>query len=162
MGCGKSTLGRALSSRWGYSFFDTDSAFERFYQKSIAQFICENGQHAFRHAERTILEHTFTLEQAIISTGGGLPCFFDNMQQINRHGLSVYIRLSPAALYSRLSQSPKERPLICGLDQEQLRHYVTRELNSREAYYRLAHTIISGLNIKAEDLDRMITAHLQK
>lgn len=162
MGSGKSTLGKKLSSRLGYSFFDTDHLFERRFQRGIGDFINTRGESAFRKAEQEILRGTFSLQQAVISTGGGLPCYFDNMDQINRHGLSIYIYLPPSALYSRLSRSKYQRPLISGLTGEQLLTYITRELDSREAIYRLAHIRVSGISLNAKDLETLLKDYLRK
>src|SRR5476651_2201785 len=79
MGSGKTTLGRRLAARLGYEFIDLDQVFEEKEGITIAQYFTYYGEDAFRKEESAILKQTHYPEKAVISTGGGLPCFFDNM-----------------------------------------------------------------------------------
>lgn len=90
MGCGKTTLGRKLATRLGYTFYDLDHLLEEQAGMSVAEYFSSFGETAFRLAESEILKNTSYGENAVISTGGGLPCFFDNMDWMKAHGITLY------------------------------------------------------------------------
>ncbi|MBR0335770.1 MAG: shikimate kinase, partial [Alistipes sp.] len=94
MGCGKSTVGRKISRFAHLRFVDTDTMVEQHEGATVADVITYQGEEYFRKAERKVLEDTATMENVIISTGGGLPIWGDNMERISQLGLSVYLRRS--------------------------------------------------------------------
>ena len=98
MGVGKTTLGKALADRTGLSFIDLDLFIEGRYRKTIRQIFEAEGEEAFREIERKALHEVAEFEDIILSTGGGTPCFFDNMTYMNRVGTTVYLKASPEAL----------------------------------------------------------------
>ena len=111
MGSGKTTLGRKLASKMGYEFIDLDHKLEQQVELSIAEYFSFFGEDAFRKLESTVLKKTPYPENVIISTGGGLPCYFDNMDWMKANGKVVYIKLSPKTLADRLESGKEERPL---------------------------------------------------
>jgi len=112
MGCGKTTLGRKLANRLGYDFMDLDHILEAKEGMTIAEYFAKHGEDAFRRLESEVLKHTRYPEHAVVSTGGGLPCFFDNIGWMNAHGKTIYIKLSPKTLADRLEKEKEERPLL--------------------------------------------------
>lgn len=149
MGAGKTTLGRALADRLGVTFIDLDNYIEERYRKSISQIFAEKGEDGFRDIERRMLHEVAEFEDVIISTGGGTPCFFDNMDYMNQMGLTVYLQASLERLYIRLSIARKQRPLIKDKSDEELREFIAQQLAKREPYYsRAAHTFMAD---KLED-----------
>lgn len=152
MGCGKSTIGRKLAVKTGYDFIDLDKMIEGRTGVSIADYFKYHGEHAFRELERDSLQKTDFPEKAIIATGGGAPCFFDNMDWMNSHGQTVYINLTPQTLADRLEHGKAERPLISRFNQEELVEFITDKLKAREVFYTQAQHDLNGIGLTSEKL----------
>ena len=82
MASGKSNLGQLLAEKLGYSFIDLDYLFEERFRISVLDFFEKYDEDGFRKIERSILHETLEQDDVVISTGGGTPCFFDNMHFI--------------------------------------------------------------------------------
>ena len=104
MGCGKSTIGRTLAKQLGVRFLDMDTLLEQRCGKSVAEIFTETGETGFRQSEREVLAELTSEREAIVATGGGAPCFFDNMETMNRAGLTVYFKMSPEKLAAAARQ----------------------------------------------------------
>lgn len=152
MGAGKTTLGKKLAHKLGYSFHDLDKIFEYKYKTSVDLFFGKYDEAAFRKIEHDLLLSTFTLENSVISTGGGTPCFHNNMNLINQNGISIYIKLSPEAIFNRLITAKKRRPLIANKSEEELMLFIKEKLREREAFYNMANYTISGISVKVDDI----------
>jgi shikimate kinase len=139
MGVGKSTLGKQLANALGYSFQDTDTQLTYIEGRSIEHIFEMEGEAYFREAEQHILHQTASQHQTVIATGGGMPCFFDNMDWINNHGKSIYLDANPAFIISRVGHNTDKRPLLKGKDTGELLPFITQMLAEREPYYRMAH-----------------------
>lgn len=147
MGSGKSTFGKRLASHMGVDFIDLDLLFEETYRIGIADFFAKYGEPVFRKMEHELLVKNLVLEQTVVSCGGGTPCFFDNMEMMNSRGITVYLRLSPAALATRLQNSRRKRPLIETLPGDDLVQKITLHLAEREAFYNQARLIVEGISV---------------
>jgi len=147
MGSGKTTAGKKMAALLNSSFTDLDNLVEREAVTTISELFNE-GEEKFREAERRALHGTAEIASGVISTGGGTPCFYDNMDWMNAHGITVYLRLDPESLCHRLLSSKRPRPLISGKSPEQLKQYITETLKEREKFYRQARYMVRG-----EDLD---------
>ncbi|MFI3330334.1 MAG: shikimate kinase [Rikenellaceae bacterium] len=157
MGCGKSTIGKKLSSLLGWKFVDMDHAIEQEQGMSIAQIFEQKGELAFREMEREWLKKQAVGENEIVATGGGVPCFNGNMELINSLGLSVYLKLEATKFTTRISLRGREkRPLLRGMNDEQLTNFVTEKLKEREPYYEKAKILID-INGRS---DEYITSHI--
>ena len=158
MGCGKTTLGKRLAAALGFAFIDLDGFIEEKYHKSVADIFAEMGQDKFREMEKNALSEVAEFEKTVIATGGGAPCFFDNIDTMNGAGLSVYIKLSPEQLATRLENSRAgKRPLIAGKSGEELRSFITDGLLQREKFYLQARLIVAGSD---DDIIRKISQSL--
>ena len=152
MGSGKTTLAKKLASKLELPFIDTDDEIVKQIGMSITEYFQLHGEEKFRELERKQLLKT-AQQNAIVSTGGGSPCFFDNMQWMNENGISVYLQMSPKSLFDRLSQSkPNKRPILIGKTEEELFNFITEKLTEREPFYQQAHLIIDHINTPIDDL----------
>jgi len=150
MGCGKTTFGKRLANKLAYNFIDLDKVIEENAGISIPEFFKQFGEEAFRRKESEIIKTTAFPENSIIATGGGAPCFFDNMDWMNANGTTVYISLTPKALASRLESATEERPVLQGKKGEELEAFIAGKLAEREPFYSKAAIIAEGINISAE------------
>lgn len=146
MGSGKSTVGKKLSKRLGFSFIDLDSAIELAEERTVSEIFTDEGESYFRNIEADVLRDSSKKSDTVISCGGGTPCFNENMDFMNNTGQTVYLEMTAAALMSRLINSRNKRPLIAGLDDSELDHFIRRSLAEREKWYRMSMHIIDGLN----------------
>ncbi|MBU2651237.1 MAG: shikimate kinase [Bacteroidetes bacterium] len=153
MGAGKTTIGRRLASRLNYDFYDTDLYFEEKYHYSIQNFFAHFGEEKFREMERDILHEVISITQnAVISTGGGTPCFYGNMDVMKNSGLTVYLRMKQGALKHRLEHSKRRRPGLDTLNEPELIAYIEKLMSFREKFYESAHISVDGENCKIDDM----------
>jgi shikimate kinase len=141
MGSGKSTLGRALAEKAGYRFIDMDERFEQEAGVDIPEFFCHSGEDEFRQKEHEMLKSLVKEEDAVIATGGGTPCHFDNMEMMNAAGITVYLKVSADELYRRLKDSADERPLLRDVIPAGLKAFIAGHLKERERYYLKARIV---------------------
>ena len=158
MGAGKTTLGKALADLTGLSFLDLDLFIEGRYRKTIRQIFDEEGEDAFREIERRALHEVAEFEDVILSTGGGTPCFFDNMTYMNSVGTTVYLQASPEALTERISLCKHSRPAVRHLDGEARAAFVRDALTRRTPFYERAHLTFDVERL-ATDNDTNDAAH---
>ena len=149
MGAGKSTAARRLANRLGWEVADTDAMFEEKYRISVNDFFSKYDENLYRKKlESEILKSTESLENVVVSTGGGTACFYDNMAWMNAHGLTVFLSISPKAAVDRLLISKKKRPLAQGKTEAELLEYVEQHYAARLPFYEQA-----KITAKAENLD---------
>ncbi|MGV8877852.1 MAG: shikimate kinase [Sphingobacteriaceae bacterium] len=152
MGCGKTTLGRKLASKLEGEFVDLDHLIEAKEGITIGEYFSAYGEDQFRKLESAVLKETPYSSNAIISTGGGVPCFFDNMDWMNEQGITVYIKLPAAVLASRLEQDNNQRPVLQANKGEALIAFIEQKLMAREPFYQRAKLIINGLDLTTDKL----------
>lgn len=145
MGSGKTTIGKLVAEKLGYGFVDMDSHIENKYFNTISQIFAELGEEQFRLMEQRCLHEVSEFEDVIISTGGGAPCFFDNMEYMKSKGLTIYLKLTASELAERLESSQaNKRPLIAGRNGDELRDFIADGLVRRETFYSQAVHALSG------------------
>lgn len=160
MGSGKTTLGKRLATRLGYDFIDLDHFFEALHHTTIAEYFIKHGEGGFRLGESALLKTMDYPAKCIISTGGGLPCFFDNMEWMNANGQTVYIKLNAKVLAARLENAKEERPLLREKHGDALIAFIDEKLAEREHYYSQAHLVVSDMNLSAEKLELLLAGDL--
>ena len=148
MGAGKTTAAKRLAQRLGWEVADTDALFEEKYKISVDDFFQKYDEPLYRKLESEVLKNTENLKNTVISTGGGTACYFDNMDWMNQHGLTVFMRISPQAAVDRVLHSRHKRPLVRGKSEEELMEYVEWHYASRLQFYEQAQ-----ITVKSEDFD---------
>lgn len=138
MGAGKTTLGKAFAREMHVSFIDLDWYIEERFHKTIRELFTERGEASFRELERNMLHEVGEFEDVIISTGGGTPCFFDNMDFMNSCGQTVFLDVDPDILFRRLRVATHQRPILQGKTDEELRAFIVEALEKRLPHYSQA------------------------
>ena len=141
MGSGKSYTGKQLASLLDRPFYDLDELIEHQAGKTIKQIFEDDGEDRFRQLEHESLLATLHLPASVIATGGGTPCFHDNMEWMNKHGLTIYLKTPTAILSERLVGQRAHRPLLRTLSEDELRHYIEELVAKRLSFYEMAHVI---------------------
>jgi shikimate kinase len=160
MGCGKTTIAKKLATRLSYQLVDLDLEIEKALGQSVASYFAEHGEAAFRQQESNLLKSFPYAAQAVIATGGGVPCFFDNMEWMNANGITVYIDMPPVALAKRLAGGKAKRPLIKDLDDAGLISFIEQKLQERTGFYEKAQLKANGINLTAEGLHTQLLSRL--
>lgn len=144
MGSGKSTLGKPIARALNYNFIDLDSYIEQKESLSVAEIFAQKGEKIFRELENYYLCQVSQLDDVVISTGGGTPCFSGNMELMKRSGQTIYLQHEPRTLASRLINAKTKRPLIEGKTPEELIRYIESTLAEREQYYNQAQIVVAN------------------
>lgn len=162
MGCGKSTLGKRLAKRANFEFVDMDSLIEQREGAPVADIFHYAGEEYFRKTERAIIEEFDDAEgDYVISTGGGVPAWGDNMERMNVIGSTVYLRRTAQQIASRLSPHGRQkRPKLRGLNDEELVEFMTKNMAEREPFYSKATHIIECSSYSDEEIIEIILSKL--
>lgn len=158
-GSGKSTLGISLANLMNYSFIDLDERIIEMEQMPISEVFSQKGEGYFRQVEQQALQNTFTEENIIVATGGGTPCFFDNMEKINHNGISIFLNIPLNQLVVRLlpGKNKKQlRPLFTGKNKEQIIESLQAMWDKRLPYYQKAQIQLSLEDTKPERISSLI------
>ena len=156
MGSGKSTQGKRLAKKLGLEFLDMDDMIREAAGMAIPEIFAHRGESWFREIEADVLRSTIMHHNVVVSTGGGTPCFFDNMQWMNTRGSTVYFHLPIDILFGRLKDSKKERPLIAKLTDDELRDFIIRTVAEREYYYRKSDFTFQLDNLKLNEVAEVL------
>lgn len=158
-GSGKSTIGKKLAALLALPFVDLDKVIEEHAGQSIASIFESQGESYFRYMERQMLLETIKRNKNfVMATGGGAPCFFDNLERMKQAGITIFLNMPMAHIVQRMSSKGKaKRPLISGLNQESLEEEFITRFAYRMAYYQQAH-----YQIKEGDMDASHIASLLK
>ncbi|HLG33602.1 MAG TPA: shikimate kinase [Bacteroidia bacterium] len=149
MGSGKSMLGEKIAAMLKIPFVDLDKKIEKQQGKTVAEIFQKKGENYFRTVEAEVLRKTKRYTDSVIATGGGAPCFHDNMKWMNENGITVYLSAKSAELYHRLLSDRENRPLIASLSDITLLEFIMGTLGSRERFYAMAHVKLNAKTITA-------------
>lgn len=158
MGAGKTTVGKRLAERLGWEFRDLDWMIEDRGGMAVKDIFAERGEDGFRNLERDMLRETAAMKNVVVAVGGGTPCFFDNMDFMKRNGRTVYLNASVETLMEHIhitmKDKPSGRPLLEGMDDEDMSRFISRNLAEREPYYTKADVVFDIPTMRTEkDID---------
>ena len=160
MGSGKSTLAGKLAEQFSLQLFDLDRIIEEKMNMKIREIFEEFGEAAFRDIEKKAFQHIAENEDNyVMATGGGTPCDPEVMRKINECGLSVYLKMLPEELTKRLKKENKERPLVKGKKENDLRQFIIAELKQRSFFYFQAQWVIHPVEIHEHYLFQQIETY---
>jgi len=159
MGSGKSHTGKKLAEKLGFDFIDLDHYIETNQAKTISEIFDQQGEQKFRAIEQFHLLELVERKNTVIATGGGTPCFFQNMKFMNDHGLTIYLRTPTDLLIKRLFNELENRPLVKEMNTKELKQFLEIQLKERLPFYESAQLIYfqedDGQNIENELIDRL-------
>jgi len=161
MGSGKTTTGKRVASLLEWSFVDLDKQIEVHTGLKIPEIFSLHGEDHFRNVEAEVLRSLVTDTNTVISTGGGTPCYGSNMEFMLQTGLTIYLKLTPGQLMSRLNNAADERPLIKNLSGENLQSFIGDKLKFREKWYEKSEMIIDGFNLDLSNLNFLVRSHFR-
>ena len=144
MGAGKTTLGKAFARKLNIPFIDLDWYIEERFHKTVGELFVERGEAGFRELEKNMLHEVGAFEDVVISTGGGAPCFFDNMDFMNRNGKTVFLNVHPDVLFRRLRVAKQQRPILQGKQDDELKEFIIRALEKRTPFYSQAQYVFNA------------------
>lgn len=155
MGCGKSFVGKYLAAQLNMQFIDIDQIIEHTEGVSIAQIFSEKGENFFRKVEHQTIKQYTSLQNFCIATGGGAPCFHDNMQMMNQHGITIYLKTIPQLILQRLQTAGEieKRPLLRGKTSDEILTFIQDKIQERSRFYEQAKIIVSQTN---NDIDTLL------
>ncbi|MDR2520453.1 MAG: shikimate kinase [Bacteroidales bacterium OttesenSCG-928-I14] len=159
---GKTTIGNNLARKLNLPFVDTDLLIENYYQKKIIDIFEEKGEKEFRKIEQNTLQKIAKHKKnMVISTGGGTPCFFQNMELMNISGITVYLKISTKLLTERLINKKHIRPLIKNKNSEEIECFVSNNLLERELFYNQASVICHVDKMTDNDIVKYLVQKIQ-
>ncbi len=160
MGAGKTYWSQRIAEKFNYAWVDLDQMIEKETSLTIKEIFETNREDYFREKERDILHKLTPIKNIIIATGGGTPCFHNNMQWMNEHGITIWIDEPVHILLKRLIPEKHNRPLIQNFADDELVIFLSDKFNERKPFYEQAHHHLSGNEISIEHFDTILKQRL--
>ncbi|WP_233266086.1 shikimate kinase [Myroides fluvii] len=162
MGAGKSTIAQHLAQELQLSYYDLDHEIEKQQQQKIAAIFATKGEVYFRKIEHQVLQQLLQQkERAIISLGGGTPCYANNHLLLQQEGVqSFYLKASIQTLTQRLEKEKEHRPLLQTNTEDTLETFIAKHLFDRSYFYYQAKHIVVVDDKSVAQLVHEITAIL--
>lgn len=154
MGSGKSYTGRNLAPLLGVEHIDLDHYLEQKEDMSVKQIFEKKGEEHFRKLEQKYFRDLIPQQQLVVSTGGGAPCFYDNMDVMNEKGLTIYLNRSKDFVIQHLIRGQHKRPLVASMNREQLEKFYDEMLEKRKPFYEKARLHVGDAD--TEEIFKMI------
>lgn len=147
MGSGKSHWKKKLATKMKVGGYDLDFLVESHEEKTISEMFAEDGEEYFRKSEAKVLRWFAEKKAFVLATGGGTPCFHNNMEWMNAQGITVWIDEPIEILAERLAPEKDHRPLIRNLSDTELVDYLTNKRAERLSFYEQATHHITATDI---------------
>lgn len=160
MGAGKTTIGKVLSKMAGLTFIDLDYYIEGRFRKTVSQLFAERGEEGFRTIEHNMLHEVAEFEDVLVSTGGGTPCFFDNMAFMRQQGTTIYLQVSVEELAKRLELCKQTRPVLRNRSGEELSAFIAESLAARAPFYEQAQIVFNADQLMTEVDAKQLSAQI--
>lgn len=159
MGTGKSYWAQKIADTYNMEWTDLDAQIEKDTSMTIKEIFATEGESFFREKEKEMLHKMTDFANIIIATGGGTPCFHDNMQWMNNNGITIWIDEPVEVLAQRLTKEKAHRPLIKDLNDEELLHFLAIKLSKRSKFYSQCRHHLQAGNISAHSFAEIIEQH---
>lgn len=159
MGSGKSFWAEKLCTALNFSAFDLDKEIEKSESKTVAEIFAEDGEEYFRKKENEVLKDFESENNFILSTGGGTPCFYDNINWMNEQGITIWIDEPVEIIAERLQKEKAHRPLIASVHNDDLKDFLANMRDKRKPFYTQAKFHLTGSNISEKDFLKIITSN---
>ncbi len=159
MGAGKTTLGRKLAETLNIPFFDSDQEIEKESYMKIQDLFEQHGELFFREKEKEFIQSLFQKTNFVLATGGGLPCFNNQMNELNSLGTTVYLNNSVEIIIQRLLNDNQHRPLIKDLTEKELREFISVKMKDREPTYLRSKLVLQESDQQVDALISQLGFH---
>ncbi len=158
MGSGKSYWAQRLADQSNIDWMDLDAEIEKETLQTIGEIFETEGEAFFRNKERDALHNLSAYQNIIVATGGGTPCFHNNMQWMNEHGTTIWIDEPVEMLVKRLTPEKAHRPLIKNLNDDELHTFLSNKLKEREPFYNQAKYRLGSEALTATNLFELLNS----
>jgi len=138
---------------------DLDDEVEREANQTISEIFENSGEGRFRELETKALKSCAYLQNTIVACGGGTPCFFDNMQWMNEHGVTIYIEATPEEILNRLVSEQDKRPLVKKLNKIELLVFIEEKIKERAHVYLRAKRVLQAAQLTENSFKEIISSH---
>ncbi|MFZ9171646.1 MAG: shikimate kinase [Sediminibacterium sp.] len=156
MGSGKSYWTKQLAKKYKTGGYDLDYLIEVKEEKTIAEIFTEDGEDYFRKVESTVLKWFAEKKTYVLATGGGAPCFFDNMAWMNKQGITIWLDEPLTAIAARLAPEKAHRPLIAKLSDSELIAFLEKQRKDRLPFYSEAQIHLQDPSITSDSFKKVL------
>lgn len=157
MGSGKSHWGKIWAAAHNIDFVDLDEAVEKTAGTTVASMFENMGEDYFRMLEAKKLRNLPPNKSCIVACGGGTPCFFDNMQWMNEHGITIFLSATSQEILSRVLEEKEKRPLIKKLNESELLFFIEQKLKERDGFYTQANHTLATADLNDQSIEPIIS-----
>ena len=158
MTSGKSSFGKKLGYALNTKFIDLDEYIEKKLNHTIPYHYQTQGEESFREIEHEGLKEIIHMEDDfVLATGGGTPCYYDNMDLLNKNGKTIYLKVDVNVLVDRLKNTSRKRPLMANIEKDNVEAYVKKHFAEREKCYNKSSIIIDTLAISVSQLVQILS-----
>ena len=156
MGSGKTYLGSLWAAKYGLTFYDLDALIEEEERMAVAEIFKQRGEDYFREKEAAILRNTDRFHDCIIACGGGTPCFYDNIDWMNRNGVTIFLDADIDTIYKHIMLEKALRPLLPDTDEEGLKNFIRLKKSERLHFYEQAQIILQDEDLTPEGFNTIM------